>query len=54
MEIDKLESWDMYSSTGLDLLAQFLSMQRNNSFVGDTKYQEHGWALTSDRERMTH
>ncbi len=39
LEIDKLESWDLYSSTGEDLLAQLLLMQSDKLFVSPTEIQ---------------
>lgn len=38
LEIDKLESWDLYSSTGDDLLAQLISMQRDQHFVSSPRH----------------
>ena len=33
LEIDNLESWDMYATTGDDLLVQLLSLQCDDRFV---------------------
>jgi len=33
LEIDKLESWDMYATTGDDLLVQLVLLQRDNRLV---------------------